>query len=35
MADGRWYGNIPKIISDIWGKAFDDVIHKIDLVAHT
>ena len=34
-ADGRWYGNAPKIISDIRGKGVDDVINKIDLVAHT
>jgi hypothetical protein len=33
--DGYWYGNALKNISDIWGKGVDDVINKIDLVAHT
>jgi hypothetical protein len=35
MADGLWYGNVPKIIFYIRGKGVDDVIRKIDHVAHT
>jgi hypothetical protein len=34
LADGRWYGNAPKIISDIGVKGVGDVVHKIDLSAH-
>lgn len=34
-ADGRWFGNIPKVIADIRGDGVDELITKIDNIAHT
>ena len=33
-ADGRWFGNIPKVIADIRGDGVDELIAKIDHIAH-
>jgi|TARA_B110000483_G_scaffold105643_1_gene128935 hypothetical protein len=34
-ADGRWFGNVPKVIADIRGDGVDELITRIDNIAHT
>ena len=32
-ADGRWFGNFPKVIADLRGAGVDDIIKRIDAAA--
>jgi len=34
-ADGRWFGNVPEIISDLRGDGVDEIIKRIDIAANS
>ena len=34
-ADGRWFGNVPKVIADIRGDGVDKLIIRINNITHT
>ena len=34
-ADGRWFGNVPKIIAELRGDGVDDIIKRVDVAARS